>query len=96
MHSIQESCTRTLYILGKQHVHVPYIMYMEIHVLSTLAYENEKKGNPLNRDLDKQAYIACTYMYLTNGQPCFLLVAEPGQLGGDEGSKNLRLHTQSV
>ena len=34
--------------------------YMEIHVLSTLAYENkkEKKGNPPNRDLDKETYIA--------------------------------------
>ena len=34
--------------------------YMEIRVLSTLAYENkkEKKGNPLNHDPDKQTYIA--------------------------------------
>ena len=31
-------------------------MFMEIHVLSTLAYENEK-GNPPNHDLDKQTYI---------------------------------------
>ena len=37
-----------------------YDTYMEIHVLSTLAYENkkEKKGNPLNHDPDKQTYIA--------------------------------------
>ena len=46
------------------HVHVTqfytYDMYMEIHVLSTIAYENmkEKKGNPPNHDLDKQTYIA--------------------------------------
>ena len=35
-------------------------MYMEIHVFSTLAYENkkEKKGNPPNHYLDKQTYIA--------------------------------------
>ena len=35
--------------------------YMEIHVFSTLAYENkkEKKGNPPNHYLDKQ-----TYMYI--------------------------------
>ena len=32
-------------------------MYMEIHVFSTLAYEN-KKGNPPNHYLDKQTYIA--------------------------------------
>ena len=34
--------------------------YMEIHVFSTLAYENkkEKKGNPPNHYLDKQTYIA--------------------------------------
>ena len=33
---------------------------MEIHVFSTLAYENkkEKKGNPPNHYLDKQTYIA--------------------------------------
>ena len=35
-------------------------MYMEIHVFSTLAYENkkEKKGNQPNHDLDKETYIA--------------------------------------
>ena len=35
-------------------------IYMEIHVFSTLAYENkkEKKGNPPNHYLDKQTYIA--------------------------------------
>ena len=35
-------------------------VYMEIHVFSTLAYENkkEKKGNPPNHYLDKQTYIA--------------------------------------
>ena len=34
------------------------IAYMEMHVLSTLAYENkkEKKGNPPNCDPDKQTY----------------------------------------
>ena len=32
-------------------------MYMEIHVFSTLAYEN-KKGNQPNHDLDKETYIA--------------------------------------
>ena len=33
---------------------------MEIHVFSTLAYENkkEKKGNQPNHDLDKETYIA--------------------------------------
>ena len=32
---------------------------MEIHVFSTLAYENkkEKKGNQPNHDLDKETYI---------------------------------------
>ena len=42
-------------------------MYMEIHVFSTLAYENkkEKKGNPPNHYLDKQTYIARdTWMYM--------------------------------
>ena len=35
-------------------------VYMEIHVFSTLAYENkkEKKGNQPNHDLDKETYIA--------------------------------------
>ena len=35
-------------------------VYMEIHVFSTLAYENkkEKKGNPPNHYLHKQTYIA--------------------------------------
>ena len=33
-----------------------FYMYMEIHVLSTLAYE-EKKGNPPNHDPDKQNII---------------------------------------
>ena len=32
-------------------------MYMEMHVFSTLAYEN-KKDNPPNHYLDKQTYIA--------------------------------------
>ena len=32
-------------------------MYTIIHVLSTIAHANEK-GNPPNRDLDKQTYIA--------------------------------------
>ena len=32
-------------------------IYMEIHVLSTLAYGN-KKGNSPNHDPDKQTYIA--------------------------------------
>ena len=36
------------------------LVCMEIHVFSTLAYENkkEKKGNPPNHYLDKQTYIA--------------------------------------
>ena len=47
-------------------------MYMEIHVFSTLAYENkkEKKGNPPNHYLDKQTYIARdTYMYIVESKP---------------------------
>ena len=48
---------------------VPFVweVYMEIHVFSTLAYENkkEKKGNQPNHDLDKETYIARDmYMYI--------------------------------
>ena len=41
-------------------VRIVYTLYMEIHVFSTLAYENkkEKKGNQPNNDLDKETYIA--------------------------------------
>ena len=41
-----------------------YTVYMEIHVFSTLAYEN-KKGNQPNHDLDKETYIG------TPGCPAF-------------------------
>ena len=46
-----------------QDIHVQHCTlnyYMEIHVFSTLAYENkkEKKGNQPNHDLDKETYIA--------------------------------------
>ena len=41
-------------------LHACTCIYMEIHVFSTLAYENkkEKKGNQPNHDLDKETYIA--------------------------------------